>query len=249
MEGDPLDGLRALLDAGTHTVLGWWSRLWPGTPSADAGSLELAVRGANDGLFVMDLATRMIDCWPRYLELLGYADHPDECSRSVDEQAKLLHPDDAARATAALEHALTTGEPFDCEYRVRRRDGAYRWFHGRGMRLADATGRLRFAGCLTDISEHKRQGQLMEQSSAAARVGGWEVDCVTHTLYWTPETFRINETSPDEYVPTLETSARFFTPKSLQVIDEAARRAVKDGIPWDLELEAVTARGRRIPVR
>ncbi len=248
MAGDPWEGLRALLDAGASAVVGWASWLWPGPSSGDRG-LELAVRGANDGLFVMDPKTRTIDCWPRYYELLGFADHPEECPRSLDAQTELLHPDDRARAVAAMEHALATGEPFECEYRVRRRDGAYRWFHGRGKRLVDAAGRVRFAGCLTDISAAKRQTQLMEQSSAAARVGGWEIDLVTRSLYWTPETYRINETSPEEYAPTLETATRFFSPASLQMIDEAARRAVIEGVPWDVELEAVTARGRRVPVR
>jgi len=247
MEGDPLEALRALLDAGTSTVLGWLSRLWPGT--TDSRGLELAVRGSNDGLFVMDPATRMIDCWPRYIELLGYADRPDECPRSLDAQANFLHPDDAARATAAVEHALATGEPFDCEYRVRRRDGAYRWFHGRGRRVVDATGRALFAGCLTDISEHKRQAQLMEQSSAAAHIGGWELDCVTRTLYWTPETYRIHETSPDEYVPTLESAIGFYARESIPVITELVRRGMEEGIGWDAELELITVRRRRIAVR
>jgi len=248
MEGDPLDGLRAALGLATNTVFGWLSSLWPGTSSADTQGLELAVRGANDALFVMDPATRIIDCWPRYIDILGYADHPEECPRALDAQAQLLHPEDAARAIAAVEHALATGVPFDAEYRVRRRDGVYRWFHGRGRRLVDATGRVLFAGCLTDISEHKRQARLMEQSSAAARIGGWELDCVTRALYWTPETYRIHETSPDEYVPTLESAIAFYAPESIPVITELVRRGMEDGAGWDAALALITARGRRIGV-
>jgi PAS domain S-box-containing protein len=229
--------------------LAWLLGLWPGASPVDAGSADLAIRGANDGLFVLDPATGTVSCWPRFVELLGYAEHPDECPRTIDTQALLLHPDDAPRATAAVQHSIETGEPFDCEYRVRRRDGAYRWFHGRGTRLVDADGAVRFAGCLTDISEHKRQAQLMEQASAAAHIGGWELDCVTQTLYWTPGTYRIHETSPDAYMPTLDSAIAFYAPESVPAISEAVRRGMEEGIGWDLELDLITARGRRIGVR
>ncbi len=89
----------------------------------------------------------------------------------------------------------------------------------------------------------------MQQTEFLARVGGWELDYLTGSLYWTDETYRIHETSPEQYTPTVETALAFYAPGSRELVSEAVRRGAVDGTPWDLELEVLTARGRRIDVR
>ena len=54
--------------------------------------------------------------------------------------AGALHPDDRGARRLRWRHALDTGEEFECEYRLRRRDGAYRWFLGRAAPSATAAG-------------------------------------------------------------------------------------------------------------
>src|SRR5512143_3911598 len=46
--------------------------------------------------------------------------------------------------------------------------------------------------------ELQRTATLLYETQAIARVGGWELDPVKNTLYWTNETYRIHETSPSE---------------------------------------------------
>jgi PAS domain S-box-containing protein len=71
--------------------------------------------------------------------------------------AQALHPSDRPRATDIWERALQTGVPVDVEYRVRRADGAYRWFLARGVPVRDELGNVaRWYGTLTDIDEQKR---------------------------------------------------------------------------------------------
>ncbi|MCK6475925.1 MAG: ATP-binding protein [Phycisphaerales bacterium] len=94
-----------------------------------------------------------------------------------------------------------------------------------------------------------RQWQLMEQAERLARVGGWELDLVTGALFWTGETYRIHETSPAEYTPSLESAIAFYTPASQEIIAHALERARTEGVGWDFELELTTAKGRRIDVR
>jgi PAS domain S-box-containing protein len=53
-----------------------------------------------------------------------------------------LHPDDVRQTVAMWTNAVRTGNPHDVQYRLRGRDGAYRWFHVLGQAMVDATGRV-----------------------------------------------------------------------------------------------------------
>lgn len=70
----------------------------------------------------------------------------------------LVHVEDVSRATDAWTKALSTGEPYEVEYRFRRAsDGSYRWFLARGACVRDGEGRIvRWVGSCTDIDDHKR---------------------------------------------------------------------------------------------
>jgi PAS domain S-box-containing protein len=68
----------------------------------------------------------------------------------------VFHPDDQDRAWTVWRHSLTTGDPYQIEYRLRHFDGTYRWVLGRAMPIRDAEGRItRWFGTCTDIHEQK----------------------------------------------------------------------------------------------
>ena len=68
----------------------------------------------------------------------------------------MFHPDDRERAWATWRHSLTTGEPYQIEYRLRHTDGSYRWVLGRALPIRDQKGRItRWFGTCTDIHEQK----------------------------------------------------------------------------------------------
>ena len=92
----------------------------------------------------------------------------------------------------------------------------------------------------------RRLNTLLEATQALAHVGGAEVDLVTHQVFWTDEVYRILETSPQEYTPTLETALQVCAPSSLPVLRAAIADAERLGKPYDVELEFITARGRPI---
>jgi len=79
-----------------------------------------------------------------------------------------------------------------------------------------------------------------------AKIGGWEVDLVNGTLFWTEETYRVHDTSPEEYSPTLESAINFYAPEWIPVITQALETAIETTSGFDLELELITAKERRI---
>jgi PAS domain S-box-containing protein len=76
----------------------------------------------------------------------------------------MLHPDDVDRAVERWLHSMKTGEPFECEYRFRLKDGTYRWTLGRALPMRNERGEIvKWFGNVTDIEDHKRmEDALME---------------------------------------------------------------------------------------
>ncbi len=89
-------------------------------------------------------------------------------SRALDDRRMIYHPDDGERAREAWAAALHSGEPFEQEYRLRRRDGAYRWHLTRALPLRDAKGRIeQWVGTSTDITEQKEAAEELTRARDA----------------------------------------------------------------------------------
>ncbi|HKW73304.1 MAG TPA: PAS domain-containing protein [Candidatus Dormibacteraeota bacterium] len=79
-----------------------------------------------------------------------------------------VHPDDLPRVIAAWRHALETGEMHEIEHRLRRADGAYRWFHLRAVPLFEGDGQIiRWYGLLTDIDDRRRADRRLRRAIKA----------------------------------------------------------------------------------
>jgi diguanylate cyclase (GGDEF)-like protein/PAS domain S-box-containing protein len=75
-----------------------------------------------------------------------------------------VHPDDLALCMTRWENALRTGEPYEIEYRLRGRDGSYRWFLCRGNPIRNSKGEVvKWFGTCTDIEGQKQNQQILEE--------------------------------------------------------------------------------------
>jgi len=76
----------------------------------------------------------------------------------------IIHPDDVAGCVSKWENALRTGDPYDVEYRLRGKDGMFRWFLGRANPIRDTTGEVvKWFGTCTDIENQKQNQQILEE--------------------------------------------------------------------------------------
>lgn len=89
---------------------------------------------------------------------------------------------------------------------------------------------------------------MLEASQSIAKLGGWELDLTTNTLYWTAEPITFMKLLR-KFNPTVDAGVGYFLPESRQMISEALKNAIEKGIGYDLELETFTTKGRKIDVR
>jgi len=81
-----------------------------------------------------------------------------------------IHPDDRPGYLAEREKGLLAGKSYEFELRIRRRDGTYRWFLGRGNPLKDEQGRItRWYNTATDIEDRKRAEEEIRKENIALR--------------------------------------------------------------------------------
>ncbi len=86
--------------------------------------------------------------------------HPDDWATTV-------HPEDAPEAHRRWQGALTSGKPYEAEFRLRRHDGLYRWFIARAVPIRGEDGRiLRWIGTNTDIEEQKSTERALADLNA-----------------------------------------------------------------------------------
>jgi PAS domain S-box-containing protein len=130
---------------------------------------ELAVRGSQDGLWDWDLETDEVFFSPRWKSILGYEDH--ELANRLDEWSERLHPEERERVLAAnYAHINGTTSHYEYEYRLRHKDGSYRWILARGVALRDANGKAyRMAGSHVDITAWKRMEHNLREAEQRHR--------------------------------------------------------------------------------
>src|SRR5262249_10948608 len=125
---------------------------------------ELAVQGSQDGLWDWDLQTNEVFFSPRWKAIIGYEDH--EIAHRLEEWETRLHPNERERVLAAnYAHADGLTPHYEHEYRLRHKDGSYRWILARGVALRDKKGKAyRMAGSHVDVTARKENEQALKES-------------------------------------------------------------------------------------
>jgi PAS domain S-box-containing protein len=119
------------------------------SPSPGSASREDRFRALVEGIPQLSWSTTS-DGECDYLSPQWYAySGCSEAELPPDSWSELLYPDDRQAALLAWRTAVEGRAPYDLEYRLRREDGAYRWFRTRGRQLSDG----RWVGTCTEVHE------------------------------------------------------------------------------------------------
>lgn len=130
--------------------------------------LEIAVRSSGVGFWDWVLADDATFYSREWKAQLGYA--PEEVADRFDAWQRLCHPDDVAPTLELVRHHLAGQTTlFEAEFRMRHKDGDYRWILSQGRVIRDADGNaVRLVGCHVDVTARRRAEQ--ERLAMLARI-------------------------------------------------------------------------------
>src|SRR4029453_6460129 len=163
----------------------------------------------------------------------------------------VINPEDLPKWLDEWRTLVASGAGGEIEARLRRPDGAYRWFLIRVEPLQDESGEIvKWYGTNTDIDDLKQtEGKLREEERELRRI----TDAIPQTIViQDPDGTPVyaNQAVLDytgltmEDVITSDFRARIFHPEDLERLREERRAALARGLPFEIEQRALRKDGQ-----
>lgn len=147
------------------------------THAEDERRWILALEGAGHCVWDATPAANKVFYSRRWKERLGYGE--DEIGTDMSEWTSRIHPDDAAQCREQIDRLDSNeSQTFSAEYRLRCKDGTYKWIQAQGMVFArDTAGKpLRIVGTDIDITDKKNRERAFFDAQRVARIGSYIYD-------------------------------------------------------------------------
>ncbi|MCV6636729.1 PAS domain S-box protein [Candidatus Albibeggiatoa sp. nov. NOAA] len=134
------------------------------TLASNQERFELAIRGANHGLWDWNLRTNEVYFSPRWKAILGYYEH--EIPNHLDALLQCIHPDDFPRVWNTLESYLDKcTDKFESVYRMLHKDGSQMWVLAQAAALWDEQEQpYRMVGTYVDVTPYKELEHALQES-------------------------------------------------------------------------------------
>ena len=167
--------------------------------------LQVATDSTALGLFDYDPRTGATFFSPRWKANLGHA--PTEIADRMEELEDRLHADDRDRVLANVRAQVAGQHPFlEMEFRLRHRDGSYRWFLFRSATHTDTSAAVaHILGCALDITERRQMVDRLRVSEERHRLLAdnardviWTMDLDGTISYVSPSVEQVRGFTPDE---------------------------------------------------
>ena len=219
--------------------------------------LDLALDGTGVSLWDWNVATGEYKFDPRMLERMGY--RPGEVEFSTAAWDALMHADDLSAMQAAIDdHLQGRTDLFQAIYRIRAKDGDWRWILSRGRSVArDAAGApQRMSGTHLDITDLKqielalrRSDQRFRALAESSRAIPWEADFTTYRItYVGPQIEAVVGFSAKDWVEKDLWPERLHPEDRDRILREAAEYS-RAGVDHNLEYRVIAADGRVVWIR
>src|SRR6266567_6674877 len=162
-----------------------------------------------------------------------------------------IHPEDLPKWLDEWRTLVASGEGGEIEARLRRHDGAYRWFLIRVEPLQEESGEIvRWYGTNTDIDDLKQtEAKLREDEREVRRI----TDAIPQTIvvqdhsgvpiYANQATLDYTGLTIDDVISS-DFRARIFHPEDLERLREERRAALARGLPFEIEQRALRKDGQ-----
>lgn len=124
---------------------------------------DLAMQGANDGLWDWNMVTNEVYFSTQWKQMLGHTE--DEVTNNADEWRTRIHLEDLDNALENFQQYIDgLADNYQNEYRLMHKDGHYIWILDRGITQRDSKGKVqRFVGIHSDISQRKNVEKMKNE--------------------------------------------------------------------------------------
>jgi len=152
-----------------------------------------------------------------------------------------IFPDDRDSLIERWRSCLASGTPFDAEARIRRFDGAYRWFLFRANPLRNESGRIvAWYGTNMDIEDRKRAEELLRARELSWRQIVDNIPGLVHTTSATGAPEFINRQTLEYFGKPAEelkdwSRIDIVHPDDLPRAIDALRQSIETGDPYEIE--------------
>lgn len=208
---------------------------------------EQAMTASHIGLWDWDVPTDHIYISPLWKSQLGYDDH--EITNEFKEWEQRLHPDDRTATLDRLHACLQNPNGHhELEFRLRHKDGSYRWILARASALLDEAGKpRRLIGINLDVTERKQADQQIREQARLLDLAQDAIivcDVANRIRYWNQGAERLYGWKSTEALNQLVTTLMCSVEDALQQM----RQSLEANGEWSGELHQVTRDGLKLTV-
>ena len=213
--------------------------------------LQAVVDGAPDIIYIKDRRGRYVMCNTAMADFTG---RPIEQILGCDDLA-LFGASEAGPMVDNDRTMFATAKVQATEVWVTGVNGR-RLFRSTRAPQRDAQDAMVGIICIArDITDDRLAEQALRDSKSMldiagriAKVGAWSLDLIERRLHWSDMVAVLHD-EPVGYSPPPEYGWANFVPEHLPTVNEAVRRCIAFGVPYDMEAEKISATGRHFWVR
>lgn len=211
----------------------------------------------SDGIVVLD-TNGIIYTSKSYTKIFGYTEQ-EQISKTEQEILNLIHPDFKDEFLELIKNAVEIKQPsLVYVYKYLHKNGYYIWREDTLNFIYDNEGKNnKIIIVVRDVTEKKKislkfeqLNNMLEQTSAIAKVGGWEVNMLTNEVIWTDLIYDLYDINKNVFKPNVFSIMKYFKKGySRKKITEFFKQAASQGNTYDEELELYSANGKHKWVR
>lgn len=220
--------------------------------SDDAAHLAQIIDHINAGIWEFNINTRDVKWSDGFYAVLGYKPGEIECSYNFFLDYLIYHHDKQVFLKAI--NSRSNENVSTVQIRLLTKTSGYQWFEATTRKWED-NGVPKFTGSFININQAKISGLRASQNefffnetSAIARVSGFEIDVASMQINLAKEAFDIYELN-DQTKLNIEEAVSFFEPQYRPLLNEAIENAIKFCKPFDMEAQFRSAKNNVIWVR
>jgi PAS domain S-box-containing protein len=180
------------------------------------------------GTWRWDSGQKTFRASPEALQILALPANGLVCEQ---ERNLVIHPEDRTRVNRTYERAKANNSAFNHRYRILRPNGEIRFIEEDGHPKEPGV----FESRITDVTDRSRLERNLVRAQNTAKLGTWEFDPRTNTLWWSEQTYRLLGFEPNETTPSTALWLSRVHPEDFDTVRRALDAATVTQRPYSIE--------------